>query len=108
TDRGVQSKATRVRSLDMERVRAHVTIGGRVQGGNFRAAARERARSAGVEGWGRNLDGGGGEAGFEGPNAAGKPQGGWWFNGPAPARVDRVDVKWEQPTGQDADFRIVW
>ena len=92
----------------MERVRAHVTIGGRVQGVNFRASARERARSAGVEGWVRNLDDGRVEAVFEGPNAAVKRMVSWCYSGPAPARVDRVDVKWEQPTGQDADFRIVW
>ena len=39
----------------MERVRAHVMISGKVQGVDFRAYARDRARQAGVEGWVRNL-----------------------------------------------------
>ena len=92
----------------MERVRAHVTIDGRVQGVNFRASTRERARSAGVEGWVRNLDDGRVEAVFEGPRAEVKRMVSWCYSGPRPARVERVDVEWEQPTGQDRGFRIVW
>jgi acylphosphatase len=92
----------------MERVRAHVTIDGRVQGVNFRASTRERARSAGVEGWVRNLDDGRVEAVFEGPRTEVKRMVSWCYSGPRPARVERVDVEWEQPTGQDHGFRIVW
>jgi acylphosphatase len=92
----------------MERVRAHVTIAGRVQGVNFRASARERARSVGVEGWVRNLDDGRVEAVFEGPRAGVNRMVSWCYSGPSPARVDRVDVEWERPTGQDGGFRIVW
>ncbi len=92
----------------MERVRAHVTIGGRVQGVNFRASAQERARSAGVEGWVRNLDDGRVEAVFEGPRAAVNRVVSWCYGGPSPARVEKVDVRWEQPTDQDRGFRIVW
>ena len=39
----------------MERVRARVLIAGQVQGVNFRAYTRDKARAAGVEGWVRNL-----------------------------------------------------
>ena len=92
----------------MDRLRAHVTIDGRVQGVNFRAATREQARSSGVEGWVRNLDDGRVEAVFEGPTTAVKRMVSWCYGGPRPARVDRVDVEWEQPTGQERGFRIVW
>lgn len=92
----------------MERVRAHVTIGGRVQGVNFRASARERARTVGVDGWVRNLDDGRVEAVFEGSRAAVNRMVSWCYGGPAPARVEKVNVTWEPPTGQDGGFRIVW
>ena len=83
-------------------------IDGRVQGVNFRAAACEQARSTGVEGWVRNLDDGRVEAVFEGSEAAVKRMINWCYSGPRPARVDRVDVAWEQPTGQERGFRIDW
>lgn len=92
----------------MDRVRAHVLINGKVQGVNFRASTRDQARSAGVEGWVRNLDDGRVEAVFEGPNAAVRRMVSWCYSGPAPARVDRVEVQWEQPTGQEDGFSIVW
>ena len=92
----------------MDGLRAHVTIDGRVQGVNFRASAREQARSAGVEGWVRNLDDGRVEAIFEGSAAAVKHMISWCYSGPRPARVDRVDVEWERPTGQEHGFRIDW
>jgi acylphosphatase len=92
----------------MDRLRAHVRIDGRVQGVNFRASARAQARIVGVEGWVRNLDDGRVEAVFEGPEAAVKLMIGWCYSGPRSARVDRIDVEWEQPTGQERGFRIDW
>ena len=92
----------------MDRLRAHVTIDGRVQGVNFRASAREQARSAGVEGWVRNRDDGRVEAVFEGAAAAVKRMISWCYSGPRSARVDQVDVEWEQPTGQERGFKIIW
>ena len=92
----------------MERVRAHVTIDGRVQGVNFRYSAQQHAHSAGVAGWVRNLDDGRVEAVFEGPRDAVKRVVSWCYGGPGSARVEKVDVQWERPTGQDNGFRIVW
>jgi len=92
----------------MDRLRVHVTIDGRVQGVNFRAATREQARSTGVEGWVRNLDDGRVEAVFEGPAAAVRRMITWCYGGPRPARVDRVNIDWEPPTGQEHGFRIEW
>jgi acylphosphatase len=92
----------------MDRLRAHVRIDGRVQGVNFRASAREQARIVGVEGWVRNLDDGRVEAVFEGPEAAVKLMISWCYSGPRSARVDRIDLEWEQATGQERGFRIDW
>jgi len=92
----------------MDRLRAHVTIDGRVQGVNFRASAREQARTTGVEGWVRNLDDGRVEAVFEGPDTAVKLMINWCHSGPRSASVEHVDVEWEQPTGQERGFRIAW
>jgi acylphosphatase len=92
----------------MEQVRAHVTVSGRVQGVNFRANARERARTIGVYGWVRNLDDGRVEAVFEGPRAAVSRLVSWCYGGPSHAQVDHVEVKWERPTGCENGFTIVW
>ena len=92
----------------MEQVRAHVTISGRVQGVNFRAAVREQARVQGVSGWVCNLDDGRVEAVFEGPRAAVKHVVSWCYGGPTHARVEHVEVEWQRPTGQERGFAIHW
>lgn len=91
-----------------QRVRAHVKIDGRVQGVNFRYSTQQRARSIGVAGWVRNLEDGGVEAVFEGSREAVNRVVSWCYSGPGSARVAKVDVDWERPTGQDSEFRIVW
>ncbi len=91
-----------------DRARAHVTIGGRVQGVSFRAATRDQAHTVGVDGWVRNRNDGRVEAVFEGPRAAVERVVNWCHSGPSYARVEHVDVEWEQPTGQERGFRITW
>jgi acylphosphatase len=92
----------------MERVRAHVLIAGRVQGVNFRSSTRDCARAAGVGGWVRNLPDGRVEAVFEGPRDSVERVVNWCYSGPAPARVDRVQVEWQRPAGADSPFQIIW
>ncbi|HWQ12587.1 MAG TPA: acylphosphatase [Roseiflexaceae bacterium] len=92
----------------MELARAHVLISGRVQGVNFRAATRDQARAAGVAGWVRNLDDGRVEAVFEGPRLAVERLVSWCHRGPSSARVDRVEVQWQPPTGGEHGFSITW
>jgi len=79
--------------------RARVVIDGRVQGVFFRTEARARAGSLGVAGWVRNRPDGAVEAAFEGPRDAVESMVRWCERGPAGARVDTVDVTWEQPEG---------
>lgn len=92
----------------MDHVRAHVYITGRVQGVNFRAYTRDRAREVGVEGWVRNLSDGRVEAIFEGGRAAVQRIISWCYSGPTSARVDRVEVQWEDPTHTEGGFNIIW
>jgi acylphosphatase len=92
----------------MEPSRAHVFISGRVQGVNFRAATRDRARNARVAGWVRNLPDGRVEAVFEGTHAAVQGLVSWCYSGPIAAEVDRVEVTWEPFTGKETVFAIMW
>lgn len=92
----------------MEYARAHVFISGRVQGVNFRSATRDQARVGGVAGWVRNLDDGRVEAVFEGQKAAVERAVSWCYGGPSHARVDRVEVHWQPPTGDEQGFSIIW
>lgn len=92
----------------MERVRAHVLISGRVQGVGFRASARDKARAAGVEGWVRNSPDGRVEAVFEGTRSAVQRLLSWCYSGPSLAEVEKVEVKWEEPTGKEGSFAIAW
>ncbi|MEI8306638.1 MAG: acylphosphatase [Chloroflexales bacterium] len=92
----------------MERVRAHVFISGRVQGVNFRAYMRDRAREAGVEGWVRNLSDSRVEAIFEGTRPAVQRLVSWCYSGPVHAEVAKVELAWEDPTGKESSFAIIW
>jgi acylphosphatase len=92
----------------MDMIRAHVVVAGRVQGVNFRASTRDQARAGGVSGSVRNLDDGRVEAVFEGPRAAVQRVVNWCYSGPAPARVESVEVQWQRPTGDESGFSIIW
>ncbi len=88
-------------------MRAHVWISGRVQGVFFRAHTKEVAEKLGLTGWVRNLPDGRVEAVFEGEEEAVKEAIEWCKRGPPLARVEKVEVRYEDPTGEFRDFRIV-
>lgn len=90
----------------MPKVRAHVYISGRVQGVFFRDSTRHLARQYGVVGWVRNLPDGRVEAVFEGEKDAVQRLVDWCHQGPPGARVDRVDVEWQEYTGAFTDFMV--
>ncbi len=92
--------------MHMERVRAHLKIRGRVQGVGFRWSMMREARKLGVSGWVRNLPDGGVEAVVEGDPERVEALIGWAHQGPAFARVTKVEVKWEKPEGLRG-FRVV-
>ncbi|RLE79541.1 MAG: acylphosphatase [Thermoprotei archaeon] len=87
-------------------VRAHLFISGIVQGVFFRANMRRVARMYGVKGWVKNLPDGRVEAVLEGPEDAVKKVIKWAHRGPPLARVDKVDVEWEEYRGEFDDFEV--
>lgn len=86
--------------------RAHVFISGRVQGVFFRATTKRKARKRGVKGWVKNLRDGRVEAVFEGDQDKVKKMIQFCHEGPRSARVEDVEVNWEDPTGVFEDFSI--
>jgi acylphosphatase len=71
-----------------------------VQGVGFRYQARSRAQSLGLAGFVRNLPDGSVEAAFEGEDEQVESMVEWCRHGPPGARVDELQVSWEQSTGE--------
>jgi acylphosphatase len=86
--------------------RAHVFVRGYVQGVFFRSETRLEAQKQGVTGWIRNLPDGRVEAVFEGEETAVKRLVEFCRRGPLGAEVARVDVLWENHTGEFNRFEI--
>jgi acylphosphatase len=86
--------------------RAHLEVFGRVQGVYFRQETMEQAITHGVNGWVRNNRDGNVEAIFEGEEQAVRKMVKWCGRGPASARVERVEVSWEEPSGEFDRFYI--
>jgi len=91
-------------SIMKENVRAHIIVEGLVQGVFFRASMAEVARTHKVCGWVKNNPNGTVEAIIEGPETSVKKVIAWSRVGPPAARVDRVDLKWEDYKDEFDDF----
>jgi acylphosphatase len=87
----------------MKRIR--VVASGRVQGVFYRATCARLARGLGLTGYVRNLPDGRVEAAFEGSDAAVHEMVTWSRVGPDLAKVDRLDVMVEDPSGETG-FRV--
>jgi acylphosphatase len=88
------------------KVRAHVFVGGRVQGVFFRAQAMERAIRLGISGWVRNLPDGYVEAVFEGEEEPVKLMVEFCRKGPPSAVVTDFNVDWEPFKGEFGNFKV--
>ena len=86
--------------------RVYITVAGRVQGVFFRANTREVAQRLGLSGYVRNLPDGRVEVVAEGEEEALRKLVDWCHEGPPLARVERVEVRWENPTGEFSGFHI--
>lgn len=91
----------------MSRTRARVLVSGRVQGVYFRATTRDTARDTGADGWVRNRPDGRVEAVFEGPEEAVESMVGFCREGSPAARVENVEVEYEDPDGVEG-FEVRW
>ncbi len=89
------------------KVRAHIVVRGLVQGVFFRASMREVANANGVTGWVRNLpDGRSVEAVLEGEREAVEKVICWSLRGPPGARVEEVEIRFEEYRGEFKGFEI--
>ncbi len=91
-----------------ENTRVHAFIAGRVQGVAFRWETQRVAEQQQVHGWVRNLPDGRVEAVFEGPRPQVEAVLEWCRQGPAIARVEVVDVQWEDFKGEFEGFSITY
>ncbi len=91
--------------IKMEK-RAHVFVSGRVQGVFFRATTRDEAREKGVTGWVKNLRDGRVEAIFEGEKEKVEEMIDFCHEGSRAARVEDVEVNWEDYQDEFSEFKI--
>lgn len=92
----------------MMEARAHIFVLGRVQGVFFRDHTQRWASSLHLKGWVRNLIDGRVEVLAEGDKEGIKNLISKLEEGPPFARVERVEVSWEEYKGEFDDFRITW
>jgi len=93
----------------MENIRIHLWIHGKVQGVFFRDSTVTHAKRLGVTGFVRNVQYESMvEAVFEGPRDKVEKLVEWCSQGSPEARVDKVEKKEEQYTGEFEDFRIAF
>ena len=85
---------------------ARVRIYGRVQGVFFRNWAMDRARALGVRGWVRNRRDGSVELVAYGEDDAVEALTAACRNGPAAAKVERIEVDIAEGEGPPAGFRV--
>ncbi len=92
--------------MAVAKVRAHILVGGYVQGVFFRDSMRSVASRYGVTGWVRNLFDGRVEAIVEGEEQDVRAVIDWCADGPPAARVESVDVEWENYQGEFSGFFV--
>ncbi len=90
----------------MEKVRAHILVSGRVQGVLFRDGIKRKAKNLGLAGWVRNLQSGQVEAVFEGEKDKVEQIINWARRGPILAKVEELEVDWQECKGEFSDFEI--
>lgn len=88
------------------KTRAHVFVGGRVQGVFFRQEIQKLATRLNVTGWVRNTRDDRVEAVFEGEKGDVEKLIEFCRKGPSYARVMKVEVQWENFIGEFEGFRI--
>ena len=88
----------------MVKARVHVFVSGKVQGVFFRQKTRQQAQSLGIKGWVPNLPDGRVEAVFEGEEEAVKALVEYCNHGPSFARVENVNLSYENYSGEFTDF----
>ncbi len=90
----------------MKMVRANVIVTGLVQGVFYRANTVEIAQSFTLTGWIKNNPNGSVEAIFEGDERSIMDMIEWCGKGPSSARVENVNVTWNEYKNEFSDFTV--
>ena len=90
----------------MDNIRAHIFISGRVQGIFFRQNTQKKAQKLGVTGWVKNLSDGRVEIVCEGEKEKVEEIVKWAKRGPILAKVNGLDVEWQEYRGEFNNFEI--
>jgi acylphosphatase len=90
----------------MENARAHLIISGRVHGVFYRAFTEDAAHSLELKGWVKNCSDGKVEALFEGEKEKIEKAIALCYKGPPAARVNNIDVKWEDFKSEFDTFSV--
>jgi acylphosphatase len=88
--------------------RVHIQVSGVVQGVYFRQNTLAKAREFGLRGLVRNLPDGKVEVICEGNQEAIDNMIAWCKKGPRDARVEGLDIQWEEFENEFKDFRIAY
>ncbi len=88
------------------KARAHIFVSGRVQGVRFRESTCKKAQKLGVFGWVKNLADGRVEIVSEGDKENVQKLANWAKNGPIFAKVNNIEVFWEEDRGESSSFEI--
>jgi len=82
-------------------------IYGRVQGVLFRYSSQKKAKDLNLSGWARNETDGTVQIVAEGEEKDLNEFINWCRSGEVgPAKVDKVDIEWQEPTGEFNDFSV--
>ncbi len=92
--------------MSKQRIRIFVT--GKVQGVFFRQALKVMAKKNDIFGWVKNLKDGRVEAVLEGDEEKVSRLVEWAHGGPANARVEDVEIRNEQSTGEFSKFDVLY
>lgn len=89
-------------------VRVHIFVSGRVQGVFFRDSCQRKAKKLRVTGWVKNLPDGRVEILVEGEKEKVESMLNWARKGPIFAKVEGVQVHFEEYQGEFRDFEITY
>mgnify|MGYP005858153251 CR=1 FL=1 len=89
-----------------QKARVNIFVSGLVQGVFFRSETRAKAKELGLFGWVRNLANGRVEILAEGEKEKLEKLVDWAKRGPTSARVDGLEVDWQEYKDEFKDFEI--
>ncbi len=92
----------------MSNQRIRIIVTGKVQGVFFRQALKVMAKKNDIFGWVKNLKDGRVEAVLEGDEEKVSRLVEWAHGGPANARVEDVEIRNEQSTGEFSKFDVLY